>query len=78
MRSWSTGAKRYLTGSLHSYPGGSYEQMDGAMASVAGWVRDNGYAFSGAAFLIYHVSPHETDNPEEYVTEICFPVEKNA
>ena len=57
---------------------GSYEQMDGAMASVAEWVRDNGYAFSGPASLIYHVSPHETDDPEEYVTEICFPVEKKA
>ena len=21
----------------------------------------------------YHVSPHETDNPDEYVTEICLP-----
>lgn len=57
---------------------GSYEQMDGAMASVAEWVRDNGFGFSGPAFLIYHVSPHETDNPDEYVTEICFPVEKRA
>lgn len=56
----------------------SYEQMDGAMASVAEWVHDNGYAFSGPASLIYHVSPHETDNPDEYVTEICFPVEKKA
>ena len=57
---------------------GSYEQMDGAMASVAEWVRDNGYAFSGPVSLIYHVSPHETDNPDEYVTEICFPVKKKA
>lgn len=57
---------------------GGYEQMDGAVGSVAQWVRDNGYAFSGPGFFIYHVSPHETDNPDEYVTEICFPVEKRA
>lgn len=25
-------------------------------------------------FNIYHVSPHETQNPDEFVTEVCFPV----
>ena len=29
---------------------------------------------SGAMFNIYHVSPHETQNPDEFVTEICYPV----
>ena len=27
-------------------------------------------------FDIYHVSPHETDNPDEFVTEVCFPVKR--
>ena len=27
-------------------------------------------------FNIYHVSPHETQNPDEFVTEICYPVKK--
>ena len=35
-----------------------------------------GYAFDGIAFNIYHVSPHETQNPEEFVTELCYPVRK--
>ena len=48
--------------------------MDEANAAVATWVRDNGYAFDGPAFFIYHVSPHETSNPEEFVTEICYPI----
>lgn len=26
--------------------------------------------------LIYHVSPHETSNCDEYVTEVCYPVGK--
>ena len=42
-------------------------------------VRDNvrnGYAFNAPSFFIYHVSPHETRNPEEFVTELCFPVRK--
>ena len=28
----------------------------------------------GPMFNIYHVSPHETQNPDEFVTEVCFPV----
>ena len=55
---------------------GAYDQMGGVMASVAQWITDNGYTFDGPAFFIYHVSPHETSNPEEYVTEVCYPVRK--
>ncbi|MCR4589673.1 MAG: MerR family DNA-binding transcriptional regulator [Lachnospiraceae bacterium] len=28
-------------------------------------------------FCIYHVSPAMTSNPDEYVTEVCFPVERS-
>ena len=55
---------------------GPYTLMDEANAAVAAWVSENGYAFNGPMFNIYHVSPHETQNPEEYVTEICYPVRK--
>ncbi|MGN0778358.1 MAG: MerR family transcriptional regulator [Aristaeellaceae bacterium] len=53
---------------------GSYEQMGDINAAIAAWVQDNGYAFDGPMFNIYHVSPHETSNPDEYVTEVCYPV----
>lgn len=55
---------------------GSYEQMYAVMAAVASWVTDNGYEFDGPAFNIYHVSPHETSDPNEFVTEVCYPVKK--
>lgn len=55
---------------------GSYEQMNAVNESVATWVRDNGYEFDGLSFCIYHVSPYETQNPDEYVTEVCYPVKK--
>ena len=55
---------------------GSYEQMGEVNAAVAEWVAGNGYVFDGPMFNIYHVSPHETSNPEEYVTEVCYPVKK--
>ncbi len=55
---------------------GSYEKMNNVNEAVAKWVQDNGYVFHGPAFNIYHVSPHETQIPDEYVTEVCYPVKK--
>ena len=54
---------------------GSYDQMGDATAAVMAWINGNGYRMNGPMFNIYHVSPHETQNPDEYVTELCFPVE---
>lgn len=53
---------------------GSYEKITQANEAVARWARDNGYAFDGVAFNIYHVSPAQTQNSEELVTEVCYPV----
>lgn len=55
---------------------GSYTQITEVYAAVIAWIEANGYAPAGPMFNIYHVSPHETQNPEEFVTEICYPVEK--
>ena len=55
---------------------GSYDQLAPVNNAVAQWVRDNGYQFNGAAFWIYHVSPAQTQNPDELVTEVCYPVKK--
>ena len=57
---------------------GSYEQITAANEAVANWVNDNGYEYDGAMFCIYHVSPGDTQNPEELVTEVCCPVKKKA
>ena len=54
---------------------GSYDQMGDACACVASWIGANGYTMNGPMFNIYHVSPAQTQNPDEYVTEVCFPVE---
>lgn len=55
---------------------GSYDQITAANEAVATWVRDNGWSFDGLSFCIYHVSPHETRNPDEFVTEVCYPVKR--
>ena len=55
---------------------GSYDQISAVNEAVAAWVEDNGWTFDGLFFNIYHVSPHETRNPGEFVTEVCYPVKR--
>lgn len=57
---------------------GGYEQIGEVNAAVAKWVNDNGYEYDGLSFNIYHVSPGVTRNPDEYVTEVCYPVKKKG
>lgn len=37
-------------------------------------VTENRYEFVGPMIDVYHVSPHETQNPDEFVTEVRCPV----
>lgn len=55
---------------------GSYDKIGEVNEAVAAWIEDNGYAFDGLFFNIYHVTPHETRHPDEFVTEVCYPVRK--
>ena len=55
---------------------GAYDRLGEVYAAAAAWIESNGYAYDGPIFNIYHISPHETDNPEEFVTEVCYPVRK--
>lgn len=55
---------------------GSYEHLSELYAAVAQWIVDNGYEFDGPMFNIYHISPYESDDPNEFVTEACYPVRK--
>ena len=54
---------------------GSYHQMGEAYSTVVSWIKDNGYKINGPMFNIYHVGPVQTQDPNEFVTEACFPVE---
>lgn len=55
---------------------GGYEQISDVTAALTAWIGANGYAYDGPMFDIYHVSPHETDDPAQFVTEVCYPVRK--
>lgn len=55
---------------------GSYELITKVNQAVANWIVENGYAFDGKSFSIYHVSPAQTSDPNELVTEVCYPIRK--
>ena len=55
---------------------GSYELITDVYAALTAWIDANGYSYAGPMFNIYHVSPHETQNPDEFVTEACYPIVK--
>ena len=54
---------------------GCYHQMSDVYGAVITWINANGYKIAAPMFNIYHVSPAQTNNPDEYVTEVCIPVE---
>ena len=58
-----------------TYSGG-YDQLTAVNEAVANWVNDNKYEFDGAMFCIYHVGYAQTQNPDEFVTEVCYPVKE--
>ena len=60
-----------------TYQGG-YEQIGEVNAVLAAWIEANGYTYDGPMFNIYHVSPHETQDPAEFITEVCYPVKRKA
>jgi len=55
---------------------GGYENLGPVNQAIAAWVVDNQYEFNGKMFCIYHVSPGHDPNPENWVTEVCYPVSK--
>ena len=57
---------------------GSYTRITEAYAAVIEWMEAGGYEPADAMFNIYHVSPHETQDPDAFVTEICYPVKKKC
>ena len=55
---------------------GDYSKISEVSETIADWMREEGCIFAGAMFNIYHVGPHDTQNPDEWVTEVCAPVRR--
>lgn len=53
---------------------GSYEQINKVAEEAAKWIEDQGLQMNGSMFNIYHTSPAQDPNPDNWVTEACFPI----
>lgn len=54
---------------------GPYSQLSSIYSKLKQWTEDEGYQISGAPFEVYLTDPASCP-PEEYVTEVYFPVRK--
>lgn len=55
---------------------GIYSRIGDINRYIYHWIVENGYRISGKAFNVYYISPGNEPNPENYVTEICYPIKK--
>ena len=55
---------------------GPYEGIGEAYKAIMAWAESNGYKITGPDREHYLVSPGDTQDPAEYVTEVQFPIEK--
>lgn len=53
---------------------GAYRKMQEANQHVARWILENKFEISGPAFSIYHISPEQESNEENFITEFCIPI----
>ncbi|UCE27986.1 MAG: MerR family transcriptional regulator [Candidatus Coatesbacteria bacterium] len=56
---------------------GPYDGLNAAYQVLTKWIDDNGYRIVGPDREVYLAGCASTDDPNEYVTEIQFPVEKS-
>ena len=55
---------------------GGYEQTSLVNEALARWGWENGYELAGLMFNIYYVNPGDSQDPSQFVTEVCYPVKK--
>ncbi|MFL0196865.1 MerR family transcriptional regulator [Clostridium sp. WILCCON 0269] len=69
---------REFSGGLHACSTfvGPYSRLGEAYSKVMKWIKENKYKNVGAPFDIYLVGPQTAQTPEQFVTEVCFPINK--
>lgn len=53
---------------------GGYEHITDVSYHIAQWIVDHHCEVCGPDFSIYHIGYLQTQNPQEFVTEICYPI----
>jgi len=57
---------------------GIYNRIGDINRYIYHWIIENGYVMLGKAFSVYYLSPENESNPENFVTEICYPIKNSA
>jgi DNA-binding transcriptional MerR regulator len=55
---------------------GVYSKLADINTYVANWVKRNRYEICDLSFSTYYISPGNEANPENFITEVCFPIKK--
>lgn len=55
---------------------GPYSELPSTYAKLAQWIEQEGYSIIAPCYEIYVTDPAITKSPEDYITEIYFPVKK--
>ena len=55
---------------------GDYDQRPQVSIAIADWLETSDFEIDGPMISIFHVTPYETDNPENWITEVCYAVKK--
>lgn len=57
---------------------GSYSSLPDAYGALTAWIEEHGYAWDGAPFELYIKTQFDSLAPEEWETEVYFPVREKA
>lgn len=55
---------------------GIYSKIGGIISYISHWVKENHYQMNGKPFQAYYLSPENEADPENFITEICFPIKQ--
>lgn len=55
---------------------GGYSTLSEAYGAIVSWIMENGYEFAGAPFDLYIKTQFDTPSPEDWETEVYFPIRK--
>jgi len=55
---------------------GQYSKIENINMAAAKWVIENQYEICGSPINIYHISPKNEADENNFITEVCFPIKK--
>lgn len=55
---------------------GSYSELTSVYAKLSEWAENEGYVLVKSPYEVYVTDPYQTNDPEDFITEVYFPVKK--